>query len=132
MQTMLAVCHPWQCDIMGHLNTRFYAALFDDASLQFLGMLAPDGDRHLGWADVKIDTTFKKEVHAGTLLSVDTQLVRLGRSSITYQHTIRSRTSDDILAEAIVTSVRFDLDQRQSVEISPVIKRLAEELTENR
>lgn len=126
MQTMLAVCHPWQCDVMGHLNTRFYAALFDDASLQFVGMLSSGEASNLGWADVKIDTTFMKEVHAGTLMSVETKLEKLGRTSITYRHTIRSRTENDVLAEALVTSVRFDLDRRKSVEISAAVREAAE------
>ena len=27
-----AVAHPWLCDIMGHMTTRHYTAIFDDAS----------------------------------------------------------------------------------------------------
>jgi acyl-CoA thioester hydrolase len=30
------VMHPWMCDAMGHLTTRFYLALFDDASYHLL------------------------------------------------------------------------------------------------
>ena len=24
------VAHPWQCDVLGHLTTRFYVAMFDE------------------------------------------------------------------------------------------------------
>ena len=24
-----AVAHPWQCDVLGHMTTRFYTGMFD-------------------------------------------------------------------------------------------------------
>ena len=31
-----AVAHPWECDVIGHLTTRFFVAMFDGASYHFL------------------------------------------------------------------------------------------------
>ena len=30
------VAHPWLADVMGHMTTRHYVAMFDDASYHFL------------------------------------------------------------------------------------------------
>ena len=27
-----SVAHPWMCDVLGHLTTRHYVAMFDDAA----------------------------------------------------------------------------------------------------
>jgi acyl-CoA thioesterase FadM len=48
------VSHPWQCDIMGHMTTRFYMAMFDDSSYHFLHHVfgwnsAQDPTGKLGW-----------------------------------------------------------------------------------
>ena len=31
-----SVAHPWMCDVLGHMTTRHYVAMFDDSSYHFL------------------------------------------------------------------------------------------------
>ena len=50
------VAQPWMCDVMGHMTTRFYVAMFDDASYRLLyelfGWTGETGVREgRGWAD---------------------------------------------------------------------------------
>lgn len=76
---------------MGHMNVRFYAGLFDDASSQFVGTLR-GGVAHLsaaqlGWADVRHVVEFLEEVRSGGLLTVSTRVVKIGRSSLTFAMT---------------------------------------------
>jgi len=33
------VAHPWLCDSMGHLTSRHYVAMFDDASYHFFRLV---------------------------------------------------------------------------------------------
>jgi len=128
--TLLSVAQPWQCDQMGHMNVRFYASLFDDASFQFLGHLAgPEADAGLGWADVRIETDFRDETAAGTLLTVTTHVERVGRSSVTYLHAMTDSRSSTLKAEARVTTVRFDLSARRSAPLDEGARARAEALT---
>ena len=30
------VAHPWMCDVLGHMTTRHYVAMFDDAAYHML------------------------------------------------------------------------------------------------
>ncbi len=52
-----AVAHPWLCDAMGHLNTRHYFAMFDDAPMVLLAQIAGPAEQAFaaerGWADVR-------------------------------------------------------------------------------
>ena len=38
--TQRGTVYPWECDHMGHMNVRWYAAKFDDACWQLLANLA--------------------------------------------------------------------------------------------
>ena len=31
-----SVAHPWMCDVLGHMTTRHYVAMFDDAAYHML------------------------------------------------------------------------------------------------
>src|SRR5258706_11808137 len=92
IETWRGVAHPWNCDTMGHMNTRFYAAIYDDASFHFLARLAPSQKQKesgLGWADVRQLIEYKQEVESGALLVVRTMLKRLGRTSGEDPHQLR-------------------------------------------
>lgn len=128
MVTLVAVTHPWMCDTMGHVNTRHYAALFDDASLQLLAHLAgPDGAGP-GWADVHWSVEFRREVLAGAPVMVRSFVTALGRTSLTYRHVLTGSRDQAVHAEATITSVRFDLALRAKVPLEPEVRQRAEAL----
>ena len=125
------VAHPWQCDTMGHMNTRFYSAIYDDASFQFLGRLAPSGplrEAGLGWADVRQLIEYKHEVAAGALLLVRTLLQRLGRTSVAYRHELRDAETDRLHSTSEQVTVLFDLAARAAAPLDEAIHRRAEAL----
>ena len=50
-----SVAHPWMCDVLGHMTTRFYLNMFDDASYHILYEVfgwsgASDDKGERGWA----------------------------------------------------------------------------------
>lgn len=127
--TYVGVAHPWMCDAMGHMNVRHYMAMFDDASFQLLGRLtAVEQDKSVGWADVRHEIEYKHETPAGALLTIRSQVMRVGRSSVTYRHTMTGSIDGALHAEATVTTVRFDLAARKSMDIDAETRRRAEVL----
>ncbi len=115
-----AVAHPWQCDIMGHMTTRFYMAMFDDASYCFLHHLfawngARDGD--FGWVDVKHTVEYKNEVDAGDLLEVRARLSKVGGKSLTVCYEMIKLANGEIAATLEGVMVLFDLKKRCAVTI---------------
>ena len=80
------VSHPAMCDIMGHMTTRHYIAMFDDGSYHFLyeafgwtGETAKS--KNTGWADVRHVVEYQAEVASGDLLEITAQLVKVGNRS---------------------------------------------------
>ena len=124
------VAHPWQCDILGHMTTRFYTAMFDDASYHFLHHLfgwngARDEQGKLGWVDVRHTTNYRAEVDAGDLLEVRAELARVGGKSMTISYEMINLGSGDVAATLESVVVLFDLEKRCAVSIPDDLRDVA-------
>ncbi len=125
------VAHPWQCDILGHLTTRYYTAMFDDASYHFLHHVFGwngnrDEDGKLGWVDVRHTVNFQAEVDAGDLLEVRAELAKVGGKSMTISFEMINLGSGDIAATQESVVVLFDLEERSAVTIPDELRAVAE------
>ncbi len=117
------VCHPWLCDSMGHLTTRHYMAMFDDASYHFLnrvfGWSGTDSqNNNVGWADVKHTIEYLLEVISGQLLDITGVVSKVGGKSITVFYEMRECGSNKIVATLTSISVLFDTDARKAINLS--------------
>lgn len=124
-ETYRGVAYPWHCDAMGHMNTQFYSALFDGATLHALSRVATSADLEaskLGWADVRQLIEYKDEVRSGTLLLVRTGFVRIGRTSLSYRHSLLGVETGAVHATSEQTTVLFDLFARKAVELTPEMR----------
>lgn len=114
---------------MGHMNVRHYAGMFDDASFQLLGHIAgkiPADD--FGWADVRSTMEYKKEVPAGDLPRIRSQMLKVGRSSITFRQIMAGSLDGDLHAINETTSVCLDTIARHSLKLEPAIQVRTERL----
>lgn len=122
------VAHPWLCDVMGHMTTRHYVAMFDDASYHFLseafGWRAEDSSVP-GWADVKHVIEYNDEVAAGCLLEIKAGIVRIGGKSVTLRYEMHNLSKGAVAATLESTSVYFDLTARKAVSIPESLKERA-------
>lgn len=113
------------------MNVRFYTAFFDDASSFFVGGLGGGVDQlagaHLGWADVRHVIEFREEVRSGGLLRVCTRIIKVGRTSLTFQHELTG-PSGNLHATIEIVSVMFDLEKREAVPLPDTIRAAAERL----
>jgi acyl-CoA thioester hydrolase len=128
IETYRGVAYPWNCDSMGHMNTQFYATLYDGASFHFLSMLAPYGELKksgLGWADVRQLIEYKREIPSGSLLVVRTTLKRLGNKSVEYLHELRNAESEILHSTSEQVTVLFDLNRRAAAPLDEKIRRRA-------
>jgi acyl-CoA thioester hydrolase len=117
------VCHPWLCDSMGHLTTRHYVAMFDDASYHFLnrvfGWSGTDSqNNNVGWADVKHTIEYLLEVRSGQLLDIKGVLAKVGGKSITVSYEMRECGSHKIVATLTSISVLFDTEAREAITLT--------------
>ena len=129
--TYVGVAHPWMCDVMGHMNVRYYAAMFDDASFHLLGHVAGvEGlkDTSRGWADVRSEVEYKHETKAGELITIHSRVVKTGRTSITFEQVMSGTLDGVVHAINRTVSVRFDLTARAAVELDEAMRARAEAL----
>lgn len=123
------VAHPWLSDVMGHMTTRHYVAMFDDASYHFLhevfqwdaGAVA-DG---LGWADVRHVIEYKAEVSTGDILEVRAGLRRLGGKSITVMYEMTNLSKGELSATLESSCVLFDTHARKAVTLTDTMRERA-------
>jgi acyl-CoA thioester hydrolase len=116
-----AVIHPWNCDSQGHLNTRHYVGIFDDANQILLARIADkpqDETPGLGWADVRNEVDFLAEITAGTVVNVHAAIRRIGTKSLTIVAEIRRATSNATCARMVAVITRFDLTARRGIALS--------------
>ncbi len=131
VETFRGVVYPWQCDGMGHMNTQFYSALYDGATLHFLARLCPTAELkklNFGWADVQQSIRYESELIAGALPVVRTGLVRIGNKSIEYRHHLCDAESLRVHSTSDQVTVLFDLERRKSASLSDAIRDSARRL----
>jgi len=123
-----AIAHPWLCDMMGHLTTRFYVGMFDDASYVLLSRSTGwSGDdpvwSGLGWADVRNEVEYKDEVPAGALVEIFGTITRVGTSSMETRYEMRRASSGALAATLAAKTVFFDLKQRKATPLTDAMRR---------
>lgn len=129
LETYRGVAHPWLCDAMGHLNTRHYLAMFDDAGFHFFAALGYSfawlSERREGWADVRLEMDLVREVALNRLVVIRSGVARVGNSSLTCVHEMRDAETDDLVARLRAVTVYFDLQVRKSRRLPDVIRKTA-------
>lgn len=134
-ETGRGVVVPWKCDHFGHMNVRFYAEAFDDASFHIwsvIGVPIDELDEKHGLigvvASLKID--FLQEIRVGQLYVVESALTRIGSKSFTYRQRMRDTHSGVVHATADLVEVFFDKAERKAAPIPEGVRgRLEAKLT---
>jgi acyl-CoA thioester hydrolase len=116
---------------MGHMTTRHYVAMFDDASYHCLyrlfGWTGKEAQSsNLGFADVKHTIEYLDEVHEGDLIEIRGELIKLGGKSVTIQYEMRRATNQTLVATLESISVLFDTKERRAVAIPDEYRAKAE------
>lgn len=124
------VVHPWLCDAMGHMTTRHYTAMFDDASYHMFSMLGFTPDHlasGIGLADVKLTTSFLAELNAGALVIVHGKVTRVGTKSLTAFYRMSNLHTGETAATLESVTAQFDLQTRRAIPLLPEIREGAEQ-----
>lgn len=125
------VVHPWNCDVFGHMTTRFYVGMFDDAIYHFLFQVfgwtgSSDEEGRLGFVDVRHTIDYQSEVTAGELVEIRACMKKVGGKSMTVYYEMTNLGSGEVAASQEQVSVLFDLRERQSVVITDDLREKAQ------
>jgi acyl-CoA thioester hydrolase len=132
METYRGVVYPWSIDQMDHMNVASYTARFDEATWHFLANLGltPSFLKESGRGAVAADqkTQYKREVVAGTLLHITSELRQLGRTSIHFVHRMYDSETNEEVASTELVGVYFDTEQRRPIELPDFVRDRAKTL----
>jgi acyl-CoA thioester hydrolase len=104
---------------MGHMNVMWYVGKFDEACWQLLSAygLTPSRMRRDGivMAAVEGHIVFKRELRAGDVITVRSEIVDVGNKSVRIAHEMRNDDTGESVASMIVVGVHLDGVTRKSV-----------------
>jgi acyl-CoA thioester hydrolase len=132
-----AVAHPWMCDVIGHLTTRHYVAMFDDAAYHFLFAVfgwsgSSDALGERGWVDARHLIEYQAEVSAGHILEIRACLLKIGTKSITIRYEMINLGRDEVAATLECVCVLFDMNARKSLLIPDQLREMASQYLESK
>ena len=125
-----AVAHPWFCDVLQHMTTRFYVSMFDDASYHLLatvfewpGAISTNGE--MGFVDVKHVIEYRAEVSAGDILDIHAVVTRVGGKSLTATYQMNNLSKQELAATFECVYVLFDMHERTALTLTDELRNKA-------
>jgi acyl-CoA thioester hydrolase len=127
LEVLRGVVHPLHHDHFGHMNVRYYAPFFDDATYHMWTGLELPYSRMIpehGVHTVAAQTTtrFLKELVAGDLVVIDGAVVRLGTKSVTFHLRMHHADTGVLHATYDTVEVFFDPRTRRSTAMPATIR----------
>lgn len=125
IETYRGVVTPSEIDLMGHMNVKFYSEKFDQATWRFfnaIGITVQYIEKEKkGCVAVEITASYRKELFAGSPVSIKTGLLDIAGKKIRLLHTMYDDQAEEIAATCELLGVHFDLARRKSLEFPPHI-----------
>ena len=117
-ETHRAVVHPWLCDVMGHMNVRWYAHFFDDAEFHLWSSIglshATLKSRGIVTVIANTNTNFLHEAAAGELLTIESAFTKLGKKSLSISQRMKNSENSVLIATQEVVGVFFNFKSRKA------------------
>jgi len=119
IETYRGVVYPWQLDHMDHMNVQFYTARFDEATWHLFAALGMSTSyfktQRRGMAALEQRTLYKKELHAGALIRISSELLEAKPKTIRFLHRMYDTESGEEAASSELVGAHLDTDARKAV-----------------
>lgn len=116
--TARSVVYPWHCDQMGHMNVMWYTGKFDEATWHLFAHIGVTPsylrDRKRGMVAVQQNTTYKKELLAGDLVSIRSSILEMREKVIVFYHEMLNGETNELAATTTLTGVHINTETRKS------------------
>jgi acyl-CoA thioester hydrolase len=134
--TARGVVYPWQCDHMGHMNVMWYTGKFDEATWHLFGHigLTPSYLRHhkRGMAGLQQDTFYKRELFAGDLITIRSEILEMREKVIRFYHEMFNAETGEIAATTTLAAVHVNHETRKSCPFPAIVLERGRELVVER
>lgn len=116
--TYRGAVYPWHCDHVGHMNVMWYTGKFDEATWNIFSMLGITPkflrENGRGMAAIEQTTRYLRELHAGDIVTVRTQLLQLEGKKIRFLHQMFNGETDELAATTELMGLHLDTEIRKS------------------
>lgn len=130
IETYRGAVYPWETDVLGHMNVRYYVSKFDDGTWQFMAQLGCDPakviERGSGFMAVEQHITYKKELVPGDTVYVRTVMLEVTDKKLRFRHRMYHAVTDEVAAELVLTAIHVSLAERRSAPMPPELRAAAE------
>ena len=86
--TYRGAVYPWHCDHMGHMNVMWYVVKFDEATWNLFASIGITAayvrEQKHGMAGLQQNITYKKELHAGDVVVVRSEILEVREKVIRF------------------------------------------------
>jgi acyl-CoA thioester hydrolase len=119
LETYRGVVYPWQMDHMDHMNVQFYTARFDEATWHLFAALGMSTGyfrkNKRGMAALEQRTLYRKELQAGALIRIASELLEAKPKTIRFVHRMYEIESGEEVATTELVGAHIDTDARKAV-----------------
>jgi acyl-CoA thioester hydrolase len=130
--TYRGVVYPWHCDHVGHMNVMWYVGKFDEATwnLFLRAGITPEYLRthHRGMAAVDQHIEYQRELKAGDVVTVRSEILEIEGRKIRFRHEMRNEASGEVPAVTTILGVHMDTQARKACAFPPEVLEQARAL----
>jgi acyl-CoA thioester hydrolase len=116
--TYRGAVYPWHCDHVGHMNVMWYVGKFDEATWHFFHRIgitpAYLRENRRGMAAVDQHIEYKRELHAGDVVTVRTTLLELAGKKVKFRHEMVNEATGELSALTTLVAVHMDAEARRA------------------
>jgi acyl-CoA thioester hydrolase len=120
------------CDHIGHMNIASYGAKFDEANwVLFCEIgLTPSYLRgeFFGMAGVQQNISYKKELFAGDVIEIRSQVLEVAERRMRVRHEMRNIETGEVAATSEIMAVHLDKPGHKSCDLPTAVRAAAEAL----
>jgi len=127
--TYRGTVYPWHCDHVGHMNVMWYVGKFDEATWNLFHQIgitpAYLREQQRGMAAVDQHIEYKRELKAGDVVTVYSEILELHDKKIRFRHAMRSadggESEGELAAVTTLLGVHMDTQLRKSCPFPPAL-----------
>ncbi|CUW41806.1 3-hydroxyacyl-CoA dehydrogenase [Magnetospirillum sp. XM-1] len=113
--------YPWHCDHVGHMNVMHYVGKFDEATWNVFTALGVTPswmrDNQRGMAAVSQKIAYRRELHAGDVVTIRSGLLEVKDKSVRFVHEMRNGETGEVAAVTELVGVHLDKTTRRAASL---------------
>lgn len=129
--TYRGAVYPWHCDHVGHMNVMWYVGKFDEATWNLFHEVgitpAYLRSAQRGMAAVDQHIEYKRELKAGDVVTVRSEILALEGKKIRFRHEMRNNDTGEVAAVTTLLGVHLDTQARKACAFPPELVAKAQQ-----